>query len=142
LIGYYGILEGGRRMAARNFLKQLSQTSVLLWCIIGDFNDIIAPSMKKGRNDRATWLINDFCSAVLDCGLTDIHIKGYSFTWFKSLGMIRAVEEKLDHALATETWHNYCPHVILKNLSAFASDHYPIICWFIKLILYNKIIVS
>jgi hypothetical protein len=33
LIGYYGFLEGGRRRAAWNFLKQLSQTYVLLWCI-------------------------------------------------------------------------------------------------------------
>jgi hypothetical protein len=61
---YYGFPEGGRRRAAWNFLKHLSQTSVLPWCIFGDFNDILAPSEKKGRNDRAPWLINGFRSAV------------------------------------------------------------------------------
>ncbi|MCI77735.1 endonuclease/exonuclease/phosphatase family protein, partial [Trifolium medium] len=43
---------------------------------MGDFNDILAPSEKKGRNERAPWLINGFRSAVLDSGLVDVHMEG------------------------------------------------------------------
>jgi hypothetical protein len=53
-------------------------------------------------------------------------MEGYPLTWFKSLGTTRAVEEKLDRALATENWHNLFPNVVLENLSAPASDHSPI----------------
>jgi hypothetical protein len=127
LTGYYGFPGSGRRRAAWNFLKQLSQLSTLPWCVVGDFNDILAPSEKKGRNERASWLINGFRSAVLDSGLSDVHMEGYPFTWFKSLGTVRVVEEKLDRALASETWHNYFPHAVLENLPAPASDHYPIL---------------
>ncbi|WJX93691.1 hypothetical protein P8452_75185 [Trifolium repens] len=123
---YYGFPGSGQRRAAWNFLKHLSQSSNLPWCVVGDFNDILSPHEKKGRNERATWLINGFRSAVLDSGLSDIHMEGYPFTWFKSLGTIRAVEERLDRALATENWHLLFPDAILENLPAPASDHYPI----------------
>jgi exonuclease III len=124
LTGYYGFPGSGRRRAAWNFLKQLSQLSNLPWCVIGDFNDILAPSEKKGRHERASWLINGFRSAVLDSGLSDVHMEGYPFTWFKSLGTVRAVEEKLDRALATESWHNYYPNAILRSQSYLLHLNY------------------
>jgi hypothetical protein len=34
--------------------------------VFGDFNDILSPSKKKGRNERAPHLINGFRSAVLE----------------------------------------------------------------------------
>ncbi|MCI09869.1 endonuclease/exonuclease/phosphatase family protein, partial [Trifolium medium] len=76
----------------------LFDVSVLPWCIIGDFNDILSATEKKGRAERSPWLINGFRSAVADAGLTDVHMEGYPFTWFKSLGTVRAFEEKLDRA--------------------------------------------
>ncbi|CAJ2628079.1 unnamed protein product [Trifolium pratense] len=125
--GFYGFPGSGRRRDSWNFLRQLSQSSNLPWCILGDFNDILLPSEKKGRNDRAPWLINGFRSAVLDSGLVDIHMEGYPFTWFKSLGTFRAVEERLDRALANDAWFQKFPTAILENLPAPASDHYPIL---------------
>lgn len=37
---------------------------------------------------------------MLDSGLVDIHMYGYSFTWFKSFRTNRDVEEKLDKSMA------------------------------------------
>ena len=54
-------------------------------------------------------------------------VKGYPFTWFKSLGTSRAVEERLDRALANNAWFNLFPNALLENLVAPASDHYPIL---------------
>jgi hypothetical protein len=81
---------------------------------------------KRGRTMRSLWLINGFRQAVLDSGLSDIPVNGYPFTSFKHLGTARAVEERLDRALANNDWFNLFPIAKLKNLVAPASDHYPI----------------
>jgi hypothetical protein len=81
---------------------------------------------KKGRTVRAPWLINGFRKAIQDAGLIDVSLEGYPFTWFKSLGTDRAVEERLDRALANEAWFHLFPSASLDNLVAPSSDHYPI----------------
>ncbi|CAJ2632963.1 unnamed protein product [Trifolium pratense] len=126
LTGFYGFPEGGRRRESWNFLRHLASTSQLPWCIIGDFNDILSSDEKKGRTDRPDWLINGFRDAVVDAGLIDIELVGYPFTWFKSLGTERAVEEKLDRAMANIEWCNLFTHAALECLTTTASDHYPL----------------
>jgi len=93
LTGYYGYPNGGRRTAAWNFLRQLSSQFSGLWCIFGDFNDILDASEKMGRTIRPPWLINGFRQAVIDSGLSDVPFEGYPYTWFKSLGTPSAVEK-------------------------------------------------
>ncbi|MCH80906.1 replication protein A 70 kDa dna-binding subunit, partial [Trifolium medium] len=124
---FYGYPGGSRRRESWNFIRSLSRNSLLSWCIIGDFNDILSENEKKGRAERANWLINGFRQAVLDVGLSDVHMEGYPYTWFKSLGTPRAVEERLDRALANEAWFEMFPNAKLANLVAPASDHYPIL---------------
>jgi len=62
---------------------------------------------------------------VSDEGLTEVFMKGYPYTWFKSLGTPRAVEVKLDRALANAYWLRMFPNVMVENFVAPASDHYP-----------------
>jgi len=80
LTGYYGFPKNSRRKDAWQLLRQLSNTSILPWCILGDFNDIISPSKKKGRNERANWLISGFRKVVPNVGLVDVHMEGYAYT--------------------------------------------------------------
>ena len=96
-------------------------------CVIGDFSDILHVSEKKGRTDRPTWLINGFREAVSDAGLIDIHMEGYDFTWFKSLGTVRVVEEKLDRNLATDKWFDLFPIGRLRCLTTTTSNYYPLL---------------
>lgn len=76
--------------------------TLLLWCILADFNYIIDDREKQGGFDRARWLLNGFRQVVSNGGLVDVFKEGYLFTRFKSLGTPRAVEERLDCALANE----------------------------------------
>jgi len=64
---------------------------------------------------------------VSDAGLVDVFMEGYPFTWFKSLGTPRAVEERLDRAFANASWFQLFPNAKVKNLVSSASDHYPIL---------------
>lgn len=97
------------------------------WCTVGDFNDLLSSEDKRGGPDRAPWLIRGFRDAVRDCGLVDIPLEGYQFTWFKSLCTPNAKEERLDRALVTNTWQSLFPLARLQSLSASISDHTPIL---------------
>ncbi|KEH37985.1 endonuclease/exonuclease/phosphatase family protein [Medicago truncatula] len=127
LTGFYGMPEGGRGRESWNLLRHISNLSQLPWCIVGDFNDILATNEKKGRSDRQPWLIQGFRQAVMDAGLADIHMDDYAFTWFKSLGTDRAVEEKLDRAMANDSWFDKFQIAKLECLTTTSSDHYPLL---------------
>jgi hypothetical protein len=54
-------------------------------------------------------------------------LEGYIFTWFKSLGSRRTLEEKLDRAMHTHSWLSMFPATGLFNQVASTSDHLPTI---------------
>lgn len=97
------------------------------WCIIGDFNDILAANEKIGVHDRPSWMINGFRDAVFDCDLVDIPLRGHPFMWFKSLGTERAVEVRLDRAMANGGWLSIFSEATLSNVVASVFDHSPIV---------------
>jgi hypothetical protein len=116
LTGFYGYPEGGRRRNSWNFILNLASNTNLSWCIFGDFNDILQAQEKKGRVARANRLIHGFRQAIKDARLIDMHMEGYPFTWFRSLGTPQTVNEKLDRALANEAWmHLFPPARLEKN---------------------------
>ncbi|XP_058758104.1 uncharacterized protein LOC131631328 [Vicia villosa] len=127
LTSFYGFPENSRRRDSWNLIRNLSDSSNLPWCIIGDFNDILSCNEKKGSIERPNWLISGFRQAVQDAGLIDIPLEGYPFTWFKSLGTARAVEERLDRAMTNTNWSTLFPNANLECLTAAYSDHYPIL---------------
>jgi len=94
---------------------------------MGDFNDILHADENKGRSTRPNWLIRGFRQVVQDADLVDVHMEGYPFTWFKRLCTPRVVEEKLDMALANNSWMQMFPNTKLENLVAPSSEHFPIL---------------
>lgn len=68
-----------------------------------------------------------FREVVNDCNLTDIVLEGYPFTWWKSRGSNRAVEERLDRAMVSTSRGQLFPEARLLNLIAPISDHSPIL---------------
>jgi hypothetical protein len=91
---YYGFPERARRRDAWDLLRELRDTSSLPWCIIGDFNDLLSQQDKVGIHPHPNWLCLGFREAVDDCALFDIKLHGHPFTWIKSSGTNRVLEER------------------------------------------------
>ncbi|XP_073049453.1 uncharacterized protein [Primulina eburnea] len=127
LTGYYRFPEQSRRHEAWNLLKALARINHLPWYIIGDFNDILDSSEKRGEIDRPIWMIRGFREAVMKCMLQDIQMKGYPFTWERGRGKPHFVEEKLDRALASTSWKERFSYASVLTTVATCLDHSPLI---------------
>ncbi|XP_020206472.1 uncharacterized protein LOC109791576 [Cajanus cajan] len=127
LTGFYGYPERNRRKDSWDLLRYLAQDNSLPWCVIGDFNDILSNQDKRGLIEHPTWLLRGFREAVMDSELVAIPLEGYNFTWTKSRGSPTQVEERLDRAMATQSWLNQFPDSRLINAVAARSDHSPIL---------------
>lgn len=110
---FYGFPETTRSRDCWTLLRSLASRSTLPWCVLGDINNLLHTSDKKGRFPPPSWLLNGFQNAIRDCNLIDMPLEGYPFTWCKSLGTPSAVEERLDRALATSEWFQVHPRARL-----------------------------
>jgi len=124
---YYGFSERARRRDAWDLLREFREMSSLPWCIIGDFNDLLSQHDKAGIHPHLNWLCMGFPKAVDDCALSDIKLHGHPFTWIKSPGTNRVLEERLDMAMGNSEWLQRFPEVKLTNLLTSHSDHTPIL---------------
>uniref|UniRef100_A0A803QIA9 Endonuclease/exonuclease/phosphatase domain-containing protein n=1 Tax=Cannabis sativa TaxID=3483 RepID=A0A803QIA9_CANSA len=82
-------------------LRTLVGDSPLPWCVIGDINNVLCQEDKKGGQPHPRWLIDDFQRCLTDCGLEDMDLLGYPFTWERICGTSRWVEIYLDRALTS-----------------------------------------
>lgn len=94
--GVYGYPERRKRAEAWNMIRMLSQKSALPWCIIGDFNDLMSISEKRGGRRPLNYLLQGFSDTVAECGLLDLGYEGECFTWEKGRGSPMWIQERLD----------------------------------------------
>uniref|UniRef100_A0A803PIW0 Endonuclease/exonuclease/phosphatase domain-containing protein n=1 Tax=Cannabis sativa TaxID=3483 RepID=A0A803PIW0_CANSA len=99
----------------------------LPWCVIGELNNIANQAEKRGRHAYPSSLIEGFQSALHDCQLHDLELRGYPYTWERGRNTGSLVEIRLDKALVTRQWLAIFHEVTLTNLDFFCSDHTPII---------------
>lgn len=125
-MGFYGFPERSRRQNSWALLRHLSTVNSLPWVCIGNFNDLLCFSDKRGRVDHPNWLYSEFKDIVSDSNLFDLPLFGYQFTWSRSKGSINSVEERLDRAMANPVWSSLFPYARLSHLVAPISDHNPI----------------
>ncbi|KAH9708700.1 reverse transcriptase domain-containing protein [Citrus sinensis] len=124
--GFYGFPETSKRRDSWELLRSLSSISSLPWVCIGDFNDLLHNSEKRGRCQHSNWKLQGFRAAVSDSGLVDLGMEGYQYTWERSRGTVDWVEERLDRALVSSTWLSLFPKASVVSLEAMCSDHLPI----------------
>ena len=81
LTEFYGYHESCRRRQSWDLPRWLSSSSSSPWVCLGDFNDLLEASEKKGRIDHPNWKLQGFKSAISYSGLIDVGMDGYPFTW-------------------------------------------------------------
>ncbi|KAL8147586.1 hypothetical protein AgCh_005052 [Apium graveolens] len=64
-------------------MRNLAEQSSLPWVILGDFNDILRDSEKKGRHKQPRRMINGFKEAIFDCGISDLPLEDHSALFFQ-----------------------------------------------------------
>ena len=127
LTGFYGLANRSQRSSSWEILRNLHAAHSLPWCVIGDFNELMHQSEKRGNHPHPGSLIEAFRQAVTDCGLSDLGYVGYAYTWERDRGTTRWVEERLDRALVSADWKHLFHQSRLIHLFVSTSDHLPVL---------------
>ncbi|KAL9660439.1 hypothetical protein QQ045_025254 [Rhodiola kirilowii] len=69
------------RTRSWDLLRQLSKLSILPWCIMGDFNEILNYSDMSKNALRRNKFTLQFRKVVEDCDLTELGYQGNKFTY-------------------------------------------------------------
>lgn len=73
------------------------------------------------------WLIQGFKAILDDCGLMDLCLNGYPYTWERKYGEDSWIEIRLDRTLASTSFIHRFRDVTLINLEVSTSDHAPVL---------------
>ena len=90
-------------------------------------NNVLSHGDKRGGRPYPSWLIQGFQEAVNACGLIDLDLIGYPFTWEKGYGTDNWIECRLDWALVSQSWLEEFGLAKLTNLEISSSDHCPLL---------------
>ncbi|XP_074301321.1 uncharacterized protein LOC141632701 [Silene latifolia] len=123
--GFYGWPAVQDRHLSWQQLRLLAAEDTRPWLCIGDFNEILFSHEMKG-GERPHWQMNNFRSAANDCGLRDVVLEGYPFTFDN--GQVGADNRqcRLDRAMVTDNWLDIYPYARVKHLTQKWSDHTPL----------------
>lgn len=92
---FYGYPERSRRRDSWNLIRNLAGVSHLPWCILGDFDDMLYKSDKKGRHLHPNYLMDGFRITIDDSNLLELDHHGGLFTWERSRGTITGFKNVL-----------------------------------------------
>lgn len=93
------------------------------WLCVGDFNEIIWSTEKKGGNLRFTKSMDTYRRTMMDLRLQDLGFQGYKFTWTNARGGAVNIQCRLDRAWANSSWRVMFPHHPIYYRSRLKSDH-------------------
>ncbi|XP_019166949.1 PREDICTED: uncharacterized protein LOC109162719 [Ipomoea nil] len=123
MTGFYGFSQRGQRRDSWDLIRTLAGRSDLPWVMIGDFNDLLFQSEKRGGNPHPESLLHGFGETIEECGLAQMPMTGYPFTWEKRKGTPNWIEERLDKVLANQSWRENVPDASVQNILTRQSDH-------------------
>jgi hypothetical protein len=123
LTGVYGAPETHKKEETWALLRHLDHMFKLLWCCIGDFNEIVKLEEMKGRFSRPERQMRGFQSALDDYGLVDLRFRGFPFTWCNNKDPPSTTWVRLDRAVATMDWIHSYPKALVEHVDVIMSDH-------------------
>lgn len=107
-------------------IRELASRSTIPWWILGDFNDMVFEFEKVGRRPHPRHLLEGFHTTITQCGLEDLGFSGCRYTWEKSRGTSRWIQERLDRGLANHQWRQIFPNAEVQVIEVSTSDHLPL----------------
>ncbi|KAA3488685.1 non-ltr retroelement reverse transcriptase [Gossypium australe] len=125
--GFYGNQEERNRSESWDLLRRLGQEQTIHWVVLGDSNEIVNSFEKKSGRLRADRQMDEFRTALDDCGLNDLGYIGRWFTWERGRFLSTNIRERLDRGVATLNWVNLCPSYQIEHLNHSFSYHCPIL---------------
>ncbi|XP_019190614.1 PREDICTED: uncharacterized protein LOC109185072 [Ipomoea nil] len=123
MTGFYDFSQRGQRRDSWSLIRTLAGRSNLPWVMIGDFNDLLFQSEKRGGNPHPLSLLHGFGETIEECGLAQMPMMGYPFTWEKGKGTPNWIEERLDKVLTSQRWREIVPDASVQNILTRKSDH-------------------
>jgi hypothetical protein len=122
LTGIYGEPRWEDKFKTWGKMRELKHSNNLPWIILGDFNEIIDSTEKKGGNPRPQGYVDAFHDAIMDRGLEDLGSSGDAFMWKRG-----RIHERLDRAIANVEWMGMNPSSLVQHLDFIKYDHHPIL---------------
>ncbi|VFQ66831.1 unnamed protein product [Cuscuta campestris] len=119
--GIYGSHSTAERKALWNHIEAFNNSSLLPWCLGGDFNTISDLLHHKGARLPDLEAIDDFSSCISNCNLLDCNFSGPSFTWHgvRSNGN---VWRRLDRVFFNAGWADHWDNKYMHHLAKGGSD--------------------
>uniref|UniRef100_A0A803NUT8 Endonuclease/exonuclease/phosphatase domain-containing protein n=1 Tax=Cannabis sativa TaxID=3483 RepID=A0A803NUT8_CANSA len=119
LTGLYGEPNRAFRKRTWDLIRGLKHTYDLPWCIVGDLNNVTSQQDKCGGNLYPNWLIDGFCGVLDECGLHDLDLSGYPYTWERGRSTdawIEVVEDTWTQSVGSPIMEKikYCGEVLLE----------------------------
>ncbi|XP_042939417.1 uncharacterized protein LOC122274448 [Carya illinoinensis] len=127
LTSFYDKPDSSLREVTWCLLSSLKLESGKGWCVIGDFNEIIAQDEKHGGKQRPERLMARFREVLEKGGLFDLGWRWDKFTWSNKHEDDSFTKERLDRAVVNAKWREIHTKGWVEVLAARSSDHRPIL---------------
>ncbi|KAF7128168.1 hypothetical protein RHSIM_Rhsim11G0021500 [Rhododendron simsii] len=108
-------------------LRMLGKFEKLPWLCMGDFNEVLCSSDKRGGNIPSQRRLGTFRDMLNECGLVDLEFKGPKFTWRNNRSAENLIMERIDLAFANAKWREEFDQAMVFVDADVGSDHNPLI---------------
>ena len=118
------------RLGKQAFLEDLQKVGESFagaWLCMGDFNNLLGPSDKKGGKPISSSSTGGLKGLVDSAGLIDVKFVGAPYIWSNKRPGLANIKERLDRALVNTRWTEIFPRALLKHFPSNSSDHIPIV---------------
>ncbi|XP_039064057.1 uncharacterized protein LOC120209036 [Hibiscus syriacus] len=121
--GFYGRSSWAEKKHNWEMISRLASTSLLPWCVGGDFNEIIHSDEKRGGRKPVRSHMEEFFQCLRGADLWDIRPRVGWFSWASGTRAKTYVCERIDRFVAKNDWRLMFQDCSVETISMAMSDH-------------------